>query len=62
MAPTSSSAWFPVSAIEWIASASIDVEAVSSQANSLVTAIPRLASKAATTAVLPDCADTVSPR
>ena len=45
--PSSSSPWLPESAIEWIDSASIDAAPVSSQAMSLVTAMPRLATSAA---------------
>src|SRR5262249_53385943 len=51
--PTSRSTWLPESTMEWIASASIDEDRVSANATNLVAAIPRLATSAATTALVP---------
>ena len=55
--PSSSSTWLPESATEWIASASIELTPVRKNATNFVTAIPRLASSAATTALVPPSAD-----
>ena len=51
--PKSSSPWLPESATEWIDSASIDDEPVRKNATNLVTAMPRFANNAATTAFVP---------
>ena len=59
--PTSSSAWLPASATEWMASASIDADCVSAHAPNLVTAMPVLASSAATTALVPPLVDIAQP-
>jgi hypothetical protein len=48
--PSSRSAWLLVSASEWTDSASIDDDAVNRNATNLVTAMPRLANIAVTTA------------
>ena len=50
--PTNSSTWLPVSATECTDSASIDADPVSRKATNLITAMPRLAAKAATTALI----------
>ena len=55
--PSSSSTWLPVSATEWIASASIELTPVSKNAMNLVTAMPVFASSAATTALVPPSVD-----
>src|SRR3954454_11581208 len=54
--PTRSSSWLPESATEWIDSASIEDEPVSSQATNFVTAIPRFAVSAAMIALVPPSA------
>ena len=54
--PISSSTWLAESATEWIASASIEDDAVRANAANLVAAIPRLAPSAATTALVPPSA------
>ena len=59
--PTSSSAWLPASATEWIASASIEADPVSANATNLVTAMPVFASSAATTALVPPLVDIAQP-
>ena len=51
--PSSSRPWLPESATEWMASASIEAEPVMTKPTSLATAMPGLASRAATTALLP---------
>src|SRR5580692_3736598 len=48
--PTNSSTWLPVSATECTDSASIDADPVSRNATNLITAMPRLAANAASTA------------
>ena len=48
--PRKSKPWFPVSAKEWMDSASIDAEPVTIAAATFATAMPRLASRAATIA------------
>ena len=45
--PSMSRPWLPVSASEWIASASIDAAPVSANATNLLSAIPRFARNAA---------------
>ena len=49
--PSSRSAWLLVSASEWTDSASIDDDAVNRNATNFVTAMPRLANIAVTTAL-----------
>ncbi|GAB2759020.1 hypothetical protein GCM10027090_31780 [Sinomonas soli] len=49
----------PESATEWIASASIDEDAVSAKARNFITAIDRFAVSAATTALVPPPDDMV---
>jgi hypothetical protein len=49
----SSIVWFPVSATEWNASASIEDAPVTRNPANLATAMPRLARRAATAAVMP---------
>src|SRR6478736_1240053 len=56
----SSRIWLPESATEWIASASIDEKPVRKNARNFVTAIPRFASNAATTAAVPPSVDMVA--
>src|SRR5665213_3129405 len=51
--PSSSKAWLPVSATECTASASIDDDPVNPNATNLVIAMPRLAARAAITALVP---------
>src|SRR5690606_2096649 len=51
--PRSSSAWLPESATEWTLSASIDPDRVTRKPTNLATAMPRLASRAATPALVP---------
>ena len=49
----SRSTWLAESATEWIASDSIDDEPVKAKATNLLSAMPRLAASAATTAFMP---------
>src|SRR5690606_33629767 len=51
--PSISSSWFPESATEWIASASIEADPESAHAMNFATAMPRFARSAATIALLP---------
>src|SRR6185312_3883503 len=51
--PSRSSPWLPESATEWMASASIDEDPVRKKAMNLVTAMPRLAARAAKIAFVP---------
>src|SRR3954451_18339838 len=55
--PSSNRPWFPESATEWMASASIEEAPVSRNARNFMTAMPVFASRAATTALLPPSAD-----
>src|SRR5918912_3366346 len=59
--PISSSPWLPESATEWMDSASIDDEPVSSHAMNFVKAMPRFAASAAMIALVPPPALTVVP-
>src|SRR5215212_2903687 len=55
--PRNNKPWFPVSATEWIDSASIDAEPVTAKAKNLEIAIPRLARNAAMIALRVPSAD-----
>ena len=59
--PRSSRAWLPVSAQEWIASASIEEAPVKANATNLAMAMPRFAKKAARIALVPPLAAIQAP-
>jgi hypothetical protein len=56
----SSRIWLPESATEWIASASMEENPVRKKARNLVAAMPRFASSAAMTALVPPSVDMVA--